>query len=129
MATFIDDVPRVYGSLVDNFINVERVEVLKGAQGGLYGRNATGGVVNIITRQPDDKLAMRARVSIGEYSSIDASAFVNVPLGEKVAISLSGNRRSRDPYLKNIAVANPYPAGTTSFFGNPNTPIEAPTTR
>lgn len=123
VATFIDDVPRVYGSLVDNFINVERVEVLKGAQGGLYGRNATGGVVNVITRQPDDKLALRARVSVGEYSSVDASAFVNIPLGEKVAIALSGNRRTRDPYLKNIAVPNPYPAGTTSFFGNPNTPV------
>ena len=124
VATFIDDVPRVYGSLVDNFINVERVEVLKGAQGGLYGRNATGGVVNIITRQPDDELAMRARITVGEYSTIDASGFVNVPLGDRVAIALSGNRRSRDPYLKNIAVPNPYPAGTTSFFGNPNTPIE-----
>lgn len=123
VATFIDDVPRVYGSLTDNFINVERVEVLKGAQGGLYGRNATGGVVNIITRQPDDKLAMRARVSVGEYSSVDAAAFINVPLGDKVAITLAGNRRSRDGYLKNIAVANPYPAGTTSFFGNPNSSI------
>ena len=123
VATFIDDVPRVYGSLTDNFINVERVEVLKGAQGGLYGRNATGGVVNIITRQPDDKLAMRARVSVGEYSSVDAAAFVNVPLGDKVAVAFSGNRRTRDGYLKNIAVSNPYPAGTTSFFGNPNSTV------
>jgi iron complex outermembrane recepter protein len=124
VATFIDDVPRVYGSLVDNFINVERVEVLKGAQGGLYGRNATGGVVNIITRQPDETLALRGRVTVGEYSTVDASAFVNLPLGERAAIAISGNRRTRDGYLKNIAVPNPYPPGTTSFFGNPNSPIE-----
>ena len=52
--TNIDDVPRIYGSMVNNFVNVDRIEVLKGAQGGLYGRNATGGVVNIITRQPGD---------------------------------------------------------------------------
>src|SRR5262249_16149564 len=47
VATYIDDVPRIYGSMVNQLIDVERVEVLKGAQGGLYGRNATGGVVNI----------------------------------------------------------------------------------
>ena len=52
VATFIDDVPRIYGSMVNNFVDVDRVEVLKGAQGGLYGRNATGGVINIITKQP-----------------------------------------------------------------------------
>src|SRR5579859_7243892 len=52
VATYIDDVPRIYGSMVNQLIDVDRVEVLKGAQGGLYGRNATGGVVNVVTRQP-----------------------------------------------------------------------------
>ena len=55
VATFIDDVPRVFGTLVNNFVDVERVEVIKGAPGALYGRNATGGAVNIITRQPIDR--------------------------------------------------------------------------
>src|SRR5579864_5711669 len=67
VATFIDDVPRIYGSSVNNFFNVDRVEVLKGAQGGLYGRNATGGVINIITKQPSTtKASAEARVSYGE---------------------------------------------------------------
>jgi iron complex outermembrane recepter protein len=123
VATFIDDVPRVYGSLVDNFINVERVEVLKGAQGGLYGRNATGGVVNIITRQPDDVWAMRGRFSFAEFGSIDAAGYLNVPISDRVAANISVNRRVRDPYLKNIAPARPYPPGTTSFFGDPNAPV------
>ncbi|MCW1429956.1 TonB-dependent receptor plug domain-containing protein [Novosphingobium sp. JCM 18896] len=46
VATFIDEVPRVFGSMVNNFVDVERVEVIKGAPGALYGRNATGGAVN-----------------------------------------------------------------------------------
>jgi iron complex outermembrane receptor protein len=67
VATFIDDVPRIWGSLINDFADVERVEVLKGAQGGLYGRNATGGVMNIITRQPStDRFQAKALVSYGE---------------------------------------------------------------
>src|SRR5262249_55751027 len=49
VTTNVDDVPHIYGSLISDFVNVDRIEVLKGAQGGLYGRNATGGVINIIT--------------------------------------------------------------------------------
>lgn len=86
VATFIDDVPRIYGSLVQNFVDVDRVEVLKGAQGGLYGRNATGGVVNIITRQPNtDTLEGNALVDYGEKNTFRAAAFVNVPMGDKLA--------------------------------------------
>src|SRR3546814_1906867 len=52
VATFVDDVPQIYGAMIDSLSDVERIEVLKGAQGGLYGRNATAGVINIITRKP-----------------------------------------------------------------------------
>jgi len=85
VATFIDDVPRVYASLVDDLVNVERVEVLKGAQGGLYGRNATGGVINIITRQPENKFRAEARVGYGTKKTFDANIYVNIPLNENVA--------------------------------------------
>lgn len=116
VATFIDDVPMIYGSLVNDFINVNRVEVLKGAQGGLYGRNATGGVINIITRQPStDKLGLDFRASYGEYSSIDLSAAANLPLGESAALSLTGERRTHDGYDKNIANTAPY---TAAMFPN-----------
>lgn len=123
VATFIDDVPRPYGSLVDNFINVERVEVLKGAQGGLYGRNATGGVVNIITRQPGEEWEMQGRVSAGEYETVEAAAYVNAPISDMIAANFSVTRKVHDPYVKNIARPNPYPPGTTTFFGNPNSVV------
>ena len=109
VATFVDDVPRVYGALVDNLANVERVEVLKGAQGGLYGRNATGGVLNIITRQPStDRVIAEGRVSYGQKKTFNANVFVNIPLNENVAINFVGLRESHDDYVKNLATANPY---------------------
>lgn len=112
VATFIDDVPRNYGNMVPDLTNVERVEVLKGAQGGLYGRNATGGVINIITRQPTDQFEARAKVSYGEKSTLDVSGFVNLPVNDRVALNFSVTRRSHDPYVRNLATTNPYPAGT-----------------
>src|SRR5579871_1956187 len=111
VATFIDDVPRIYGSMVNNFIDVDRVEVLKGAQGGLYGRNATGGVVNIITRQPDTTdFKADARVSYGQRQTLEVAAYVNAPIGDKVAFSLAGERVKHNPYIDNIALAAPYTA-------------------
>lgn len=111
VATFIDDVPRLYGSLVNNFVDVQRVEVLKGAQGGLYGRNATGGVINIVTRQPStEALSGEARVSYGEHNTLQASAYLNVPLSDKIAFSLTGERRSHDSYIKNNTPDDPYTA-------------------
>ena len=108
VATFIDDVPRVYASLVDDLVNVERVEVLKGAQGGLYGRNATGGVINIITRQPENKFRAEARVGYGTKKTFDANIYVNIPLNENVAWNFTVSRKTHDDYTPNKAVKNPY---------------------
>jgi iron complex outermembrane receptor protein len=131
VATFIDDIPRIYGSSVNNFFNVQRVEVLKGAQGGLYGRNATGGVINIITKQPGDKLAAEGRVSYGERNTLHAAGYVNVPLSDHIAWNISVQRDSHDGYITNMAGANPltganFPIGVpgTGLPGVPN-PIAA----
>jgi iron complex outermembrane recepter protein len=117
VATFIDDVPRIFGTMVDNFVDVERVEVLKGAQGGLYGRNATGGVVNIITKQPSTEEAKGDfRISYGTKKTFQASGYLNVPISEKLAWSAAVERRSRSAYIKNDALKNPYQA---SYFPGP----------
>lgn len=110
VATFVDDVPHIYGSLINSFINVERVEVLKGAQGGLYGRNATGGVINIITRRPQDKFAGDLRVSYGSRETFRGAAYLNVPLGEGLAWNASLSRQSHKGYTKNLAGTEPYAA-------------------
>ncbi|TGD75614.1 TonB-dependent receptor [Mangrovimicrobium sediminis] len=123
VATFIDDVPQIYGMSVDELVDVERVEILKGAQGGLYGRNATGGVVNIITRQPSlEELTGEVRVSYGEEDTFRGTAYVNVPLGDMAAWSLSLEKSTHDPYIKNNAARTPYSAAyfpSGSFLGTP----------
>lgn len=122
VATYVDDVPRIYGSLVNNFVNVERVEVLKGAQGGLYGRNATGGVVNIITRQPSSSYEAEARVSYGTKNTLDAQAYLNVPFGDQIAWNFAAERSSHDYYVKNLEQPNPL---TPAMFPNGGGPVLA----
>ena len=112
VATYVDGVPRIYGSMVDQLIDVQRVEVLKGAQGGLYGRNATGGVVNIITRQPDvTAFSADALLDYGEYDSLRAAGYLNLPISDKVALSMAVERDSHSPYIRNISTDRaPYTA-------------------
>jgi iron complex outermembrane recepter protein len=117
VTTFIDDVPRIYGSMVNDFVNVERVEVLKGAQGGLYGRNATGGVVNIITRKPDPtEFAGEVQALYGTKETFQLSGYLNLPLAEGLAMNVSGQRGSHDGYIKNaLKTTTPY---TAAMFPN-----------
>jgi iron complex outermembrane receptor protein len=117
--TNIDDVPRIYGSLVNNFVNVDRVEVLKGAQGGLYGRNATGGVVNIITRQPSDTAEADARVSYGQKNTLEVALYGNLPINDVIAWNVSFQRDSHDNYVKNLLQPNPLTAANFPDGGGP----------
>jgi len=112
VATFVDDVPRIYGSLVNDFVNVERVEVLKGAQGGLYGRNATGGVVNIVTHKPDpNAFAADLRARYGSYDTVSLAGYVNVPLSDGLAVNMSATRETHKGYIKNaLTTTTPYTA-------------------
>lgn len=119
VASYVDDVPRIWGSMPDTVSDISRVEVLKGPQGGLYGRNATGGVVNMITRQPStDGFAATTQVSYGSLNTLDAAGYINVPLTDNLAWSLSAERETHDAYVKNIAVANQW---TAADFNGPTT--------
>ena len=92
------------GNLADaEFYDVERVEVLRGPQGTLYGRNATGGAVNMITNKP--LLGELAGSLTGEYGSYDArklKGFLNVPLGDKAALRIAGSALRRDGFGDNL---------------------------
>ena len=83
------------------FFDLERVEVLKGPQGTLYGRNATGGAINIIPVQPRlGELGGYATVAYGNYDTLNAEGAINVPMGEDGAGRLSFSRARHDGYLR-----------------------------
>ena len=82
------------------FYDLERLEVLKGPQGTLYGRNASGGAVNVITAKP--KLGETSGFLTGEYGNYDTfktSGAINLPLGDQAALRISGQRARHDGYM------------------------------
>jgi iron complex outermembrane receptor protein len=87
------------GSTIGAFFDLNRIEVLKGPQGTLYGRNATGGAINIITAKPvPGELSGRASLGYGNYNAVDAEAAINLPLGQDGAFRISGKLIDRDGY-------------------------------
>ena len=70
--------------------DMERVELLKGPQGTLYGRNTTAGALNLITNKPKDSFEARAMLGYGDYDAFEGEGMVNTPLGDKAALRLSG---------------------------------------
>lgn len=82
------------------FYDLERVEVVKGPQGTLYGRNATGGAINVIPKKPQlGAFSGEALVEYGNYDSKKASLALNVPLGEIAALRVAGQIVNRDGYI------------------------------
>lgn len=82
------------------FYDLERVEVLKGPQGTLYGRNATGGQINVITRGPEfGRLGGYANAEYGNFDAVKLEGALNAPLGDNGAIRVSGLLSDRDGYL------------------------------
>jgi len=81
------------------FFDLSRVEVLKGPQGILYGRNATGGAVNVLPARPEiGSTGAGFNVSFGNYDTVNADAYVNVATGENSALRIAGSRQTHDGY-------------------------------
>jgi len=90
---------RPSGAFGAAFYDLERVEVLKGPQGILYGRNATGGAINIIPHHPEIGVRKAGfELSYGNYDAISAQAYLNMPITENSALRLSAIRQRHDGY-------------------------------
>ena len=103
-AVFIDDVyvPR-QGAANLALFDVERVEVLRGPQGTLWGKNATGGAINIITRKPGDELSGYVSADLAEHSTVNVRGGVSAPLIEDQLYGrLAFSTRNRDGLYRNL---------------------------
>ncbi len=103
VSVYFDDMymPRANSTLF-NFNDVERVEVLKGPQGTLYGRNATGGAIRIITRDPTDRFEGAAAVTYGTHNRLAVEGMLNLPLGDGLAVRVAARHDENDGFIKNI---------------------------
>jgi iron complex outermembrane receptor protein len=89
------------GGALMNFIDLQRVELLKGPQGTLFGRNSAAGAISIVTNEPDSAFDMAGHVKFGEYGRANLDAMVNVPLGQDTAARLVLVRASSDGWARN----------------------------
>jgi outer membrane receptor protein involved in Fe transport len=105
VGVFIDGVYRSRtASALADLPNLERIEVLRGPQSTLFGKNASAGVISVVTAKPDlDETTGSASVTVGEYSQFIVKADVNGPLSDTVGFSLSGSVNQRDGYYDNLA--------------------------
>jgi outer membrane receptor protein involved in Fe transport len=88
------------------FFDVERVEVLRGPQGTLYGRNATGGVVNLISAKPTDNFEALIKGEYGNFNTMKLRGMINIPIGDVLAVRAAGAYLKRDGYGKNLTTGN-----------------------
>jgi iron complex outermembrane recepter protein len=100
---FLDDIyiGRVSGASFDLF-DIERIEVLRGPQGTLYGRNTVGGAINIVPNHASRDVAANSRIELGNYETYAVNAMVNGPVGERSAVRLAGSHRQHSGYSSNI---------------------------
>jgi outer membrane receptor protein involved in Fe transport len=83
VSVYVDEVPLVFPVFSSQAaIDVERVEVLKGPQGTLFGQNATGGTINYVAAKPSDTFETGADVSVNQYHQIDTSGFISGALSD-----------------------------------------------
>lgn len=81
--------------------DLDRVEILRGPQGTLFGRNATGGLAHFITRKPEQELSGYAEAKFGSWSQLGFEGAVGGGLGENVAGRVSASMNTHDPYVRN----------------------------
>ena len=90
-------------SLQTDFLDLERIEVLRGPQGTLFGQNSTGGAINVITRAPTtDETYGSADLTMGNYGLLKTRAVINKPLSENLAMRASLISNSRDGFTENL---------------------------
>ena len=96
---------RAIGSALD-FLDVERISVLRGPQGTLFGRNTIGGALNIVSKKPTEGFGGDSTVTIGSANQINVSTNINLPISDTLLTKISGSIRNQDGYVTNLERPN-----------------------
>jgi len=90
------------GQALASYLDLERVEVLRGPQGTLFGRNTFGGLINLVTVKPQlEETSFGGAVTLGEFDLRKFEGFANIAIGETVALRVTGSDTKADAYIKN----------------------------
>ena len=104
---YVDDVYQSRtAQALSAFVDLERVEVQKGPQGTLYGRNSFGGNIAIVSAVPKDVFSAGLDLTYGRFNRARAVGFVNLPLADDIALRVSGRYDGQVPYIKNTSTGS-----------------------
>lgn len=107
VGVFIDGVYRSRSaSALDDLPEIERVEVLRGPQSTLFGKNVSAGAISIVTKRPSFEWGGKAEISVGNYSQMQTKATITGPISDSLAFRLSGSLNERDGYFKNLTTGS-----------------------
>jgi len=107
VTAYVDEIPLPYSVMTEGVaLDLERVEVLKGPQGTLFGQNSTGGAINFIAAKPTATLQGGFDLSYSRFNSINASGFVSGPISDTVRVRLAGRKEYGDPWQRSATRPN-----------------------
>ncbi|MFM2372304.1 MAG: hypothetical protein RIS85_2026, partial [Pseudomonadota bacterium] len=89
-----------------DLLDVERIEVLKGPQGTLFGRNTIGGAISIVTHTPGDEFHVKGDITVGRFNRVQARGLVDSPLADGLSSSVAFGLHKRDGFQKRVAYPN-----------------------
>jgi outer membrane receptor protein involved in Fe transport len=90
----------------NQFFDLERIEVMRGPQGTLYGRNTTGGAVNVVTRRPGDEVSGNFYAQVGNYNSYALRGAIDIPISDSVKQRVAMDFLKRDGFTENVYTNN-----------------------
>lgn len=104
------------GFLESDFVELERLEVLRGPQGTLFGRNTNGGAINITTRRPGDEFRVRGNMTVGEFNRRDANFSVDLPISDTLKTKWTAARYYNDGFLESVTVDRSFGGQDDTIF-------------
>ncbi len=104
VGTYIDNVWQVgtAGFLNQEFVDIDRVEVLRGPQGTMFGRDSTGGAIRIWTKRPGDEVAGSLTTTLGSYDRMDVRGTIDLPISDTLTTKFTVASMQRDGYIKSL---------------------------